>query len=66
MDQLLCGNCRYWQSLDAAKDRGECRRHAPRLAEPPSPYEKHPLRVWPSTMAHDWCGEHAPRADMAD
>lgn len=59
MQEPLCGGCRYWRPLPSDKGRGECRRHAPRLVEPPSPFEKHPLRVWPATLDSDWCGEHA-------
>lgn len=61
MKHPSCVDCRYWQPSQSERSKGQCRRRAPVLAEPPSPYEKNPMRIWPSTRDNDWCGDYAMR-----
>lgn len=79
-DRGSCNTCRFWDCTNP-RDRSkadlfkpasyECRRRSPQVAwhgavgdfddEDASPF----VCVWPSTFAHDWCGEYEPLSEVA-
>lgn len=60
-----CETCLFWSPDDyGGAAEGECRRHAPRsrlvaLSVTEELEDLTPL--WPTTFAHEWCGEWAHR-----
>jgi hypothetical protein len=64
-----CETCRFWAPV-----LSECHRHAPTTLLVLTRGERHPVeaaaqskpaRVWPITVAEDWCGDWAASLDAA-
>lgn len=51
MSDVRCTTCAAWQPQNDDERMGECRRRAPRPADPRGVTR----RVWPSTGWADWC-----------
>ncbi len=79
-DHGSCSTCRFWDCTNPvdrtkadlfAPASYECRRRGPQVAwhggiEDPDEVDASPfVGVWPSTFAHDWCGEHEPLSEDA-
>jgi len=47
-----CETCRHWNKL---ANKGECRRYPPQLHDNG--------QYWPTTRAHQWCGEWTPKSE---
>ena len=58
-----CGTCRFWDQDEDVRERGICRRDAPRIDASIANRMGRPAcyGLWPGTTAYDWCGEHQHR-----
>ncbi len=59
LEQQSCANCRAWREV-VPEARGECRRLSPMMIQ----FEgemRIPTRIWPDTLAEDWCAEWIPK-----
>lgn len=54
MSEARCETCRWWDS-DTYSVKGRCHRY------PPTPESHMVGQRRPSTVPHDWCGEHQPK-----
>jgi hypothetical protein len=59
MDKHNCENCKYWQVTTKCKDKGKCRRHAPKLIVAGCGVGELPeyKRDWAETLKIELCGE---------
>ncbi len=61
MQEMECGNCRFW--LSGGDSIGQCRRYAPKVMLDPVRKTETYCEVkrvwtrWPLTTSVDWCGE---------
>lgn len=54
MQIVVCGDCAYWERNGDVT--GECRRTTPAFID----VDGENWRVWPTTVADDWCGDARP------
>ncbi len=51
-----CSTCMFWERV-GTRDRGECRRNAPRAQIAGFDLDVEIKAFWPMTEATDWCGQ---------
>lgn len=59
-----CSTCRFWDPTES-RQRGLCRRNAPRSHLGPAGMDVPVQAVWPETLSADWCGQHTEMANTS-